>query len=56
MIPQSLRALEVKSGKQNDPKGLASLCNLYPDAKAFNLGPQGMPFDEFFRSDPKEFF
>jgi uncharacterized protein len=54
--PRNLWALEVKSGKSNDPKGLGAFCSLYPDAKPLILGYQGMPFDEFFRTDPKELF
>jgi len=48
--------LELKSGKSNNPKGLTAFYSLYPDAKPLTLGHQGMPFDEFFRTDPKELF
>ena len=54
--PRNLWALEVKSGKSSNPKGLSAFCSLYPEAKPLTLGSQGMPFDEFFRTDPKELF
>lgn len=54
--PRNLWALEVKSGKSGNPKGLAAFCGLYPDAKPLTLGSRGMSFEEFFRTDPKELF
>jgi uncharacterized protein len=54
--PRNLWALEVKSGKSSNPKGLAAFCSLYPDATPLTIGPQGIPFDEFFSADPKELF
>lgn len=54
--PRNLWAIEVKSGKSSNPKGLAAFCSLYSDAKPLTIGPQGMAFDEFFRTNPIELF
>ena len=54
--PLSLWALEIKSGKPQNPKGVAEFCRLYQDARPLIIGSQGMPFGEFFRTNPKELF
>ncbi|MBL7181014.1 MAG: ATP-binding protein [Desulfobacterales bacterium] len=54
--PLNLWALEIKSGKPQNPKGVAEFCRLYQDARPLIIGSQGMPFDEFFRTNPKEVF
>ncbi len=54
--PKKIWAVEVKSGKPQDARGLSRFCIQYPEAKPLILGPQGMGFDEFFRSDPRELF
>jgi len=54
--PRNLWALEVKSGKSSNPKGLAAFCSLFPEARPLTLGSQGMSFEEFFITDPKELF
>ena len=54
--PRNMWALEVKSGKYNNPKGLAEFCNIYPEANPLVIGSQGISLDEFFKTDPKEIF
>ena len=54
--PRNLWALEVKSGKGKNPKGVAEFCREYPDAKPLVIGSQGVPLDEYFRTNPEEIF
>ena len=54
--PQDVWALEVKSGKPKNPKGMNVFHDLYPDVKSLVIGAQGMPLDEFFKTDPKKIF
>ena len=54
--PRNMWALEVKSGKSKNPKGLAEFCNIYPEANPLMIGSQGMSLGEFFKTNPKELF
>jgi predicted AAA+ superfamily ATPase len=54
--PRNIWALEVKSGKPKNPKGLAEFCNIYPDAKPLMFGSQDISLSEFFKTKPKEIF
>ncbi len=54
--PRKLWAVEVKSGKLKNTKGLSEFCKLYPDAKPFIIGSKGMELTEFFKTDPNEIF
>jgi uncharacterized protein len=52
--PQKTLALEVKSGRSDNPKGLSAFCRSFPNASPVIIGPQGIDFGEFFRNDPKD--
>ncbi len=54
--PEGLWGIEVKSGKSQNPKGVAAFLKTYPHARTMIIGPQGMPFEEFFRNDPRDLF
>ncbi len=54
--PKGLWALEIKSGKPENPKGLREFCKRWPEAHPMLIGPGGIPFAEFFAEDPKERF
>ena len=49
-------AIEVKSGRPDNVKGLETFCKVYPDAKPLILGRGGMPLEDFFRTNPAEIF
>ena len=53
--PRQAYAIEVKSGKSGNLKGLEKFCKLYPDAIPIIIGSGGIELDEFFSKDPKEF-
>jgi hypothetical protein len=49
-------AIEVKSGRARGMRGLQKFCSKCPDAQPVILGGNGMPLEEFFRTDPREMF
>ncbi len=51
---ESICALEVKSGRPGYQQGLSAFRREYPDAKAVVVGPSGIPFEVFFKTDPIE--
>lgn len=54
--PKGLWALEIKSGKPENPAGLREFGKRWPEAKLWTIGTGGIPFDEFFALDPKSVF
>ena len=54
--PRKLWAIEVKSSRMKNPKGLSTFCRLYPNAKPFIVGGSGMPLEQFFMEEPKNLF
>jgi len=54
--PRGLWALEIKSGKPENPAGLREFCKRWPEAIPLLIGPGGIPFGEFLAEDPKERF
>lgn len=54
--PRRIWGLEVKSGKSKNPKGMPEFKKYCPEAHIRFIGPQGIPFEEFFRSHPKDLF
>lgn len=54
--PQSLWAIEVKSSRMKNPKGLKKFMELFPKAKPFIIGGNGIPLEDFFMSNPADFF
>ena len=49
-----IRAIEVKSGASKKLSGLARFQNQYPEAKSLIIGGPGIPLEEFFSTDPKQ--
>lgn len=49
-------ALEVKSGRRGENRGLASYSNLYQPQKALIIGTNGISIEEFLRINPKDLF
>ena len=54
--PRKTWAIEVKSAKPARLNGLKKFCELYPEPQPLIIGPGGMEFEEFFRTNPKEIF
>jgi len=54
--PKKIWAIEVKSGKPQNLRGIAYFRKMYPAMKPLIIGHQGMALDEFFKTDPKELF
>ena len=54
--PRKTWAIEVKSGRPDNVKGLETFCKVYPDAKPLILGRGGMPLEDFFRTNSAEIF
>ena len=54
--PKKIWAIEVKSSRMKNPKGLSAFCRLYPNAKPFIVGGSGMPLEDFFMAEPKNLF
>lgn len=54
--PKQVWGIEVKSGKPENPKGVAIFLNSHPGARMLILGPQGMALEQFFRTDPRDLF
>ncbi len=52
--PTKIWAIEVKSGKPENLRGLAAFLKSYPDAGSMIIGSSGIGFEEFFRTDPRE--
>lgn len=50
---KKLWAIEVKSGRRSNQRGLARFCEHYPDARPLIVGQGGMGVEEFLRTDPK---
>lgn len=51
---EQLAALEIKSGRPGRVSGLSAFRETYPDAKTFIIGANGIPLEDFFRSNPQE--
>jgi len=49
-------ALEVKSGRRGENKGIASFSKRYQPHKAFMVGTNGISIEEFLRMNPIELF
>ncbi|MFZ5470285.1 MAG: ATP-binding protein [Myxococcota bacterium] len=47
-------ALEVKSGKKSESKGLATFRRRHPDVRTLVLGAGGVPLEQFFATDPQK--
>ncbi|MBW2600838.1 MAG: ATP-binding protein [Deltaproteobacteria bacterium] len=54
--PRQVWAVEVKSGMAGNTGGVSSFLIEYPKAKSLIIGPHGIGFNDFFKTDPKEFF
>lgn len=54
--PKQVWGIEVKSGNAKNPKGISEFLKLYPEARIMLVGPQGMPLEEFFRTNPRDLF
>jgi predicted AAA+ superfamily ATPase len=50
--PKNLWAIEVKSGRSHNTKGLSKFCERYPEAQPLIIGQGGMSLEAFFRSSP----
>jgi len=46
--------LEIKSGREGRVSGLAEFKKQYPESQALIIGGNGIPLQDFFRSDPRE--
>jgi uncharacterized protein len=53
---EGLWAVEIKSGKAEDPAGLREFLKRWPTARPLVVGSGGIPFEEFFAEDPVERF
>ncbi len=49
-------AVEVKSGTSRTERGLERFRKIYPDARIFQVGDNGIPWKEFLLHDPSELF
>jgi predicted AAA+ superfamily ATPase len=49
-------ALEVKSGRRGENKGIATFSELYRPLKALIVGTNGISVEEFLRMNPKDLF
>ena len=49
-------AVEVKSGKDSTNVGMSIFDNMYHPVRLYTVGTDGMPIEEFLRTDPKELF
>jgi hypothetical protein len=54
--PQQVWGIEVKSGKAQNLQGMSAFRSQYPNAKSLVIGPGYLEFEEFFSTDPNEFF
>ncbi len=54
--PEKIWAVEVKSSRPGSTRGLRLFLDLHPKAQPLIIGGNGMPLEEFFRSDPVELF
>lgn len=54
--PRQTWAIEVKSGKFENPKGISEFLKLYPDARTLIIGHHGIGFEDFFRTNPRDLF
>ncbi|HNY30998.1 MAG TPA: ATP-binding protein [Fibrobacteria bacterium] len=54
--PKGLWAIEIKSGKPENPAGLREFMRRWPDAVPMIVGPGGIPFEEFLQADLPEMF
>jgi len=54
--PKQIWGIEVKSGRPSNPKGVSGFLNMYPEARTMIVGSEGVPLDEFFRSNPRDLF
>jgi hypothetical protein len=54
--PKQIWGIEVKSGKPKNPKGIPGFLKMYPKARTMIVGSEGMPLEEFFRSNPRDLF
>ena len=54
--PGQLWGIEVKSGNTKNVKGLSAFSKAYPDARIIIVGADGIPLEEFFRSNPADMF
>ena len=52
--PEDLFALEVKSGRPRQARGLQAFIRRYPDARPLIIGSGGLPLEEFFSMNPKD--
>lgn len=50
--PRNLWAIEVKSGKSQNTKGLEKFCTLYPEARQIVIGHGGLSLEDFFCNPP----
>lgn len=54
--PRKTWAIEVKSSRMKNPRGLGSFLNIYPKAVPFFVGGSGMSLEEFFTNPMEEIF
>ena len=54
--PKQLWAVEVKSGKPKNPKGISGFLRMYPKARTMIVGSESMSLETFFRNDPRDLF
>jgi predicted AAA+ superfamily ATPase len=54
--PKQIWGIEVKSGNPKNPKGISGFLKMYPEARTMIVGSEGVPLEEFFRSDPRDLF
>lgn len=56
-LGEKLLAIEVKSGRrQTRVPGLTEFCKKHPHAKPLLIGTDGIPFEEFLLSHPRDWF
>ncbi|MBN2123860.1 MAG: VapC toxin family PIN domain ribonuclease [Deltaproteobacteria bacterium] len=44
----------MKSGRAKNPKGISAFRKHYPDARILRIGPQDIPLEGFFRTNPRD--
>ena len=54
--PTALWALEVKSGRPAQARGMTPFLKRYPKAKPLLIGGEGVKLADFFSRDPNVFF
>jgi hypothetical protein len=54
--PRGIWSLEVKSGKPENPHGMAAFLKKFPKAKPLRIGSGGIPLERFFSTPAADHF